>query len=71
MSFGLFIMLAAILHALWRQADPKGTAEWDETVGWIGACVILIILVGGIVVFGAAFLSVLAEHSHDHWEQPR
>jgi hypothetical protein len=51
MSWSLFIMLALILHALWRKADPKGTAEWDETlsdiVGYGLAMVIVLIVVGG------------------------
>jgi hypothetical protein len=42
MSFSLFFMLALILHRLWRIDDPKGTAEWDEQIAWIGAYIILI-----------------------------
>jgi hypothetical protein len=47
MSFGLAIMLMAILHALWRIADPKGTAEWDESISWIVGGVLAFVLVAG------------------------
>jgi hypothetical protein len=45
----LVVMLALILHALWRHNDPKGTAEWDDALSSVVAGIILLGLVAAVL----------------------